>query len=231
MEVNVLINGQLVETAAVPEEHHTDHKVDRRPLLESKKYHVFVCYRDIPYDKLRAKEVVQKLENDFGFICLDHERDFLAGSKVIDNIKYGIMNSEKVVSLLSNEGLDSGYLGLETEMAYKEAIDRRENLLIPVLLDDFEIPEELKLLTYIDARKEINETIWWPKLIAAIEAKAELSFFKGRKEEERKDKSEHRPTNHLQQLCSLGTTFICTQCSIKKSSNYIPNELASMDAA
>ncbi|KAL3842916.1 hypothetical protein ACJMK2_020891, partial [Sinanodonta woodiana] len=171
MEVNVVINGQLVENAAITDELHTDHKVDRRPLSENKNYHVFFCYRDVPNDKQWVKETVKKLENEFGFICCDHERDFLAGTKVIANIKYGIKNSEKVVCVLSKEGLDSEYLRLETEMAHKESIDKRDNLLIPVLLDDCEIPEELKLLTYIDARKEISETTWWPKLIAAIEAK------------------------------------------------------------
>ncbi|KAL3842910.1 hypothetical protein ACJMK2_020885 [Sinanodonta woodiana] len=227
MEVDVVINGQLTENAAITEEHVTDHKVDRRPLSKNKTYHVFVCYRDITNDKLWAKEVVKKLENDLGFICLDHERDFLAGSKVIDNIKYGIMNSEKVVCVLSKEGLESEYLKFETELAHKESMDKRENLLIPVLLDVCEIPEELKLLTYIDARKEISETTWWPKLVAAIEAKAKFSFFKGIKEEETSDNSENK---YCQQLCSLETTFSCTQCSVQSTSKYIPKELVSMNA-
>ncbi|KAL3842914.1 hypothetical protein ACJMK2_020889 [Sinanodonta woodiana] len=230
MEVDVVINGELAEKAAATDEHQRDHNVDRRPLSNNKIYHVFFCYRDIPNDKLWVKETVNKLENEFGFICCDHERDFLAGTKVIANIKFGIKNSEKVVCVLSKEGLDSEYLRLETEMAHKEGIDKRENLLIPVVLDDCEIPDELKLLTYIDARKEISEKTWWPKLIAAIEAKAECSFFKGRKEEETKEKSENQPRYHFQKLCSLQTTFICTQCSVQSTSKYIPQELASMEA-
>ncbi|KAL3842909.1 hypothetical protein ACJMK2_020884 [Sinanodonta woodiana] len=156
---------------------------------------------------------------------------FLAGTKVIANIKYGIKNSEKVVCVLSKEGLASEYLRLETEMAHKEGIDKRENLLIPVFLDNCEIPEELKLLTYIDARKEISETTWWPKLIAAIEAKEEYSFFKGRKEEETQYKSGTQPTYQIKKLGSLETTFSCTKCSVESTSKYIPWELASMDAA
>ncbi|KAL3842886.1 hypothetical protein ACJMK2_020861 [Sinanodonta woodiana] len=229
MEVDVVINGELTINAAVTDVHQRDRKVDRRPLSRKMTYHVFFCYRDIPNDKLWVKETVEKLENDFGYICCDHERDFLAGTKVFSNIKFGIKNSEKVVCVLSKEGLDSGYLGFETELAHKESIDRRENLLIPVLLDDCEIPDELKLLTYIDARKEISEKTWWPKLIAAIEAKAECSFFKGRKEEETKEKSEKQPTYHFQKLCSVATTFICTQCSVQSTSKYIPMELASME--
>ncbi|KAL3842897.1 hypothetical protein ACJMK2_020872, partial [Sinanodonta woodiana] len=171
MEVDVVINGELTINAAVTDVHQRDRKVDRRPLSMKMTYHVFFCYRDIPNDKLWVKETVEKLENDFGYICCDHERDFLAGTKVFSNIQFGIKNSEKVVCVLSKEGLDSGYLGFETQLAHKESIDRRENLLIPVLLDDCEIPDELKLLTYIDARKEISKKTWWPKLIAAIEAK------------------------------------------------------------
>ncbi|KAL3842906.1 hypothetical protein ACJMK2_020881, partial [Sinanodonta woodiana] len=171
MEVDLVMNGQLAENAAITEEHQRDHKVDRRTLSENKKYHVFFCYRDVPNDKLWVKETVQKLENEFKFICCDHERDFLAGTEVIRNIKYGITNSEKVVCVLSKEGLNSRFLEWETEMALKKSIDNRENLLIPVLLDDCEMPEELKLLTYIDARKDMNETSWLPKLIAAIESK------------------------------------------------------------
>ncbi|KAL3842904.1 hypothetical protein ACJMK2_020879 [Sinanodonta woodiana] len=176
-EVNVVLSGQLAENAAVTEEHQKDHKVDRRTLSENKKYHAFFCYRDVPNDKLWVKEAVKKLENNYGFICCDHERDFLAGTKVISNIKFGIKNSEKVVCVLSKEGLDSEYLRLETEMAHKEGIDKRENVLIPVLLDDCEIPEELKLLTYIDARKANSETTWWPKLVAALEDKGNLMFY------------------------------------------------------
>ncbi|KAL3842913.1 hypothetical protein ACJMK2_020888 [Sinanodonta woodiana] len=228
MEVDVVINGQLTENASVTDEHQRHQKVDRRPLSKNKTYHVFFCYRDIPNDKQWVKEAVNKLENEFGFICCDHERDFLAGTKVFSNIKFGIKNSEKVVCVLSKEGLDSEYLRLETEMAHKEGIDKRENLLIPVVLDDCEIPDELKLLTYIDARKEFSERTWWPKLIAAIEAKAECSFFKGRKEEE-EETTEHQQTYYFQKLCSLETTFNFKQCSVQSTSKYIPKELTSMD--
>ncbi|KAK3587387.1 hypothetical protein CHS0354_028763 [Potamilus streckersoni] len=212
MEVDVIIHGQLTNNAVLRKElQNHDNTTNRRTLSKNKIYHVFFCYRDVPNDKLWVKEAVEKLENDYGFICCDHERDFLPGTKIMDNIKYGIKNSEKVVAVLSKEGLDSEYLRLETEMAHREGIDKRENLLIPVLLENCEIPEELKLLTYIDARKEINERIWWPKLIAAIESK------------------EVQPTFYLYKLCSLETTFSCKQCSIQSTSKYIPTELISKD--
>ncbi|KAL3842918.1 hypothetical protein ACJMK2_020892 [Sinanodonta woodiana] len=67
------------------------------------------------------------------------------------------------------------------------------------------------------------------RIISIRTKPAEYSFFKGRREEEKKDKSENQPTYPFQKLCSLETTFICTQCSVQSTSKYIPKELASMD--
>ncbi|KAK3597602.1 hypothetical protein CHS0354_030146 [Potamilus streckersoni] len=165
MDVHVIID-KIPFNAAV--ENPSRERIPLPP--PGKKFHIFFSYRDVPRDKLWVKKLIDKLETEYGYICCDHERDFLPGTKIMDNIKDGVMNSEKVVVVFSKESIDSYYVSLEAPIAYQQSLEKRKNLLIPVLLDDCDVPEEYKLLTYIDAREGVEETTWWPKLMKSIES-------------------------------------------------------------
>ncbi|KAK3576245.1 hypothetical protein CHS0354_027044 [Potamilus streckersoni] len=116
------------------------------------------------------------------------------------NIRHGITKSAKVFVVLSEYALESGYIRLEIKIAHRFGIDKNKNLLIPVLLAECDIPDELMILTYIDAREGVDEETWWPKLLSAVEA------------------NEQGSTPLLTELGWIGNRKTCTNCSIEPSS-------------
>ncbi|KAL3842185.1 hypothetical protein ACJMK2_020227 [Sinanodonta woodiana] len=200
MEVNVIIDELPRDIAVV---HQTKEKM---PLPPGKKYHIFFSYRDVERDKCWVKRLIDKLETEYGYTCCDHERDFLPGTHIMVNIKYGVKNSEKVVVVFSKEAMESHYVSLEAAIAYKLGLETRKNILIPVLLDDCVVPEEYLLMTYIDAREGVEEATWLPKLLKALESTVDKTFA-------------------VKHLCSVETSYSYLQGSLQKSSKYLPTEL------
>ncbi|KAK3597601.1 hypothetical protein CHS0354_030145 [Potamilus streckersoni] len=213
MDVNVTIDEPLLDNV-----HSSRQTVSLPP---GKKFHIYFAYRDVLKDKLWVKRVVKKLETEYGYICCDHERDFLPGTKIMDNIKDGVMNSEKVVVVFSKEAIDSYYVLLEAAMAYQQSIENRKNLLIPVLLDDCAVPKEYMLLTYIDATKEVEETTWWHKLMKSIKSTEQASRSPFQVEGNNVAAGK---TFAITQLCSIETKYSFIRCSMQ-TNKYIPKEL------
>ncbi|KAK3597598.1 hypothetical protein CHS0354_030142 [Potamilus streckersoni] len=216
MDVHVIIDELPLNTTV------DNPSMGQKPLPPDKKFHIFFSYTDVPSDKRWVKAVISKLETEYSYICCDHERDFLPGTKIMANIKDGVKNSEKVVVVFSKEALESHYVLLEAEMAHKLCLQRRKNLLIPVLLDDCDVPEEFMLLTYIDARDGVEETTWWPRLLKSIESTGESSRSPFHIQEK---SAAADPTFAVSQLCSIETKYRCLRCSIQAVSKYVPAEL------
>ncbi|KAK3597597.1 hypothetical protein CHS0354_030141 [Potamilus streckersoni] len=222
MEVEVIIDELPRDTAV---KHRTKETI---PLSPDKKFHIFFAYRDIERDKFWVKSVIDKFEKEYGYTCYDHERDFLPGTKVMDNIKDGVMNSEKVVVVFSKESIDSYYVSLEAEMAYQLSLEKRKNLLIPVLLDDCDVPEEYKLLTYIDAREGVEEITWWPKLMKSLESAKETSrpqYHVKKNSVAGNFKVLGDKTFAVYKICTMETKCNYIQCSMQGDSKYVPAEM------
>ena len=64
-----------------------------------------------------------------------HERDFLPGNTIEDNIVNAIENSRKTILVLSDNFLTSGWCEFELQMARMESVRKRTNLLIAVILE------------------------------------------------------------------------------------------------
>ena len=123
-----------------------------KDLPEGKLYHIFVSYKDCENDRGWVRQLIDIFQSDYKLICCDHAIDFQPGRKIIENIKYAITHSVKTLVMLSEEYNDSYWCQLEIEFALFMNMDMRENLLIPVLKENCEIPDYLKPLTYIDGR-------------------------------------------------------------------------------
>ena len=157
--------ASLEDVSALP-------KVDElpKPLPPGKLYHVFLSYRaagpTTSLDRTWVRNVREKLENEYGYVCCDHERDFIPGWKIVDNITHCIMSSVKTVIVLSEQAVKSPWCSFEAELSLTMNLDMRKRTLIPVIIEQCEVPPHLSSLTYIDGRE--NPDVWWPALIRAI---------------------------------------------------------------
>jgi hypothetical protein len=145
-----------------------------KPLPSNKLYHAFFSYhvlRDGPW----VRRLISKLEDTHGYKCCDHERDFTPGWTILENITQCVMSSVKTVVVMSPESVKSGWCSYEAELSLHMSNDMRRKILIPVMVEDCEIPSHLKPLTYIDARGDAS--VWWPKLLAALDSPGMPSIF------------------------------------------------------
>ncbi|XP_060575435.1 uncharacterized protein LOC132732927 [Ruditapes philippinarum] len=118
-------------------------------LPEGKTKHFFVSYTSL--DKERVHSVIEDVEKRFGLQCVFDERDFQGGKDITVNIREGMMSSLKVLLFLTQNFLESGWCKYETDAAFINSMGCGYSCIVPVLLEECEIPPTLVTLTYIDA--------------------------------------------------------------------------------
>ncbi|VDI21899.1 Hypothetical predicted protein [Mytilus galloprovincialis] len=144
--------------------------VERKELPDGKKFHVFISYSES--DRLWVGTVIQHLQNDYNFKCFEHSADFIPGMKITENIEYAMSNSAKTMFILTEDYNKSYWCQYEVEFAILKLLaEMKENVIIPVLKEECEIPGYLRPFTYINGTGDMN--VWLPKLALAIEAEGQ----------------------------------------------------------
>ncbi|XP_036591584.1 uncharacterized protein LOC118828821 [Trichosurus vulpecula] len=133
------------------------------PLLtDSEAFHFFVSYSSL--DSSWAHKFIRKLETDYSDlrICY-HERDFLPGKNIIENMVDCIQKSQKMLLILSQDFVQSRWCLLEANLSvFRYCIERKP--VIPIMLKPCQVPLHLNHLTYLDA----NDISFYEKVIKAI---------------------------------------------------------------
>ena len=120
------------------------------PKLQSpKECHLFVASSSD--DREQVLKIVEELENQFAIKCLFASRDFQPGKEYRLMIRDGIDTSLKVLLIFTPNFVESPFCQLEAELAYIMSIERKNDCVIPVLLENCEVPATLKPRNYIDA--------------------------------------------------------------------------------
>lgn len=125
--------------------------------LKSLNYDAFISYSH--KDSQWVREVLlPKLESHAFKVCIDF-RDFPGGGGAIRNMEKAVIDSKRVILVLTENYIKSEWGEFENLMARTldpAAIKRK---VIPVLRESCDIPLYLKILTYRDLRSE-DEQQW-----------------------------------------------------------------------
>ncbi|XP_071986247.1 uncharacterized protein [Engystomops pustulosus] len=123
------------------------------PSLEKgHKYHIFISYSS--GDSIWVSGLVNKLENTLPNlkICY-HERDFIPGKTIIDNMVECIQSSQKTVMVLSPDFVRSGWCLFEAKLSiFQDCMLHKA--IVPIMLRPCPIPLQLSHLTYLEADDE-----------------------------------------------------------------------------
>ena len=101
-------------------------------------------------------------------LCI-HERDFEPGKCIEENIVTAIEQSKMVLVVISKNFLNSNWCRFELEMARMHGMERGNNIVIPILMEDVsfeEMPASLRMIvrkhTYIEWKEETgdHEEFW-----------------------------------------------------------------------
>ncbi|OXB83778.1 UNVERIFIED_CONTAM: hypothetical protein H355_002990 [Colinus virginianus] len=150
-------------------------------------FHAFISYSE--RDALWVKnELIPSLEKGEGSIRLcQHERNFIPGKSIVENIINCIEKSYKSIFVLSPNFVQSEWCHYELYFAHHKLFSENSNSLILILLEpipSYVIParyHKLKALmakrTYLEWPKERSKrALFWANLRAAISVKLPRSF-------------------------------------------------------
>ena len=140
-------------------------------------YDAFVAYNN--NDTYFVASILRGiLEDEFNFnICL-HDRDWLGGIDIVDNIQQSIDKSRKVVLIITNAFAKSNWCQFELTMAQHRLFSKdRDNLILVMkekILDCNMTPRlalQLKTQTYIEwDESEMGQKVFWARLKRSLEA-------------------------------------------------------------
>ena len=142
----------------------------------TKIYDAYVSYSGSDYkwvlDTLRVR-----LENhDPPFkLCL-HDRDFVVGAPIEENILNSINQSKRMLMVLSRNFLKSEWCLLEFRAAHRKVLKDRVNYLIIILFDDVdmaEVDDEIKLYMRTNTYLSVSNKWFWEKLVYVLPQKTE----------------------------------------------------------
>lgn len=135
----------------------------------------FLCYAKEDQDVVR--EFSKRLTAEGWIDPWFDEDDILPGQVWRDTVTNGVRNSHAVIIFLSKIALASdGYFHKEIKLALDTAAEKPEGtiFIIPIRLDECEVPEVLKKYQYVDYHgEEAHKQRVYSSLIAALRIRAE----------------------------------------------------------
>ena len=138
-------------------------------------YDAFIVYSSVDEDRLWVHyKLVDQLEKVYGFKLCIHQRDFLGGNNIIDNVEDAINTSRKVVLIISGNFVDSHWCCEEVNMA--ASIDMGKFVLVmfkDIFLRNVDVPTMVRHLletrTYIEWNEnEVAQQLFWRKMRRAL---------------------------------------------------------------
>ncbi len=114
---------------------------------------IFISYshKDKPFAKRLAADL-----RDAGHTVWIDEIKILVGDSLIEKIRDGIDSVDFVAAIISSTSLNSQCVKRELDLASTREIDEKRVIVLPILLDEVELPGFLKGKYYADFREEDN---------------------------------------------------------------------------
>nr|QNL15334.1 toll-like receptor 27.1 [Littorina littorea] len=136
-----------------------------RLLADHFRYDVFVSYtsEDLPW--VRA-HLMPELEGRLGLRLCVHERDFIPGNNIVDNIADCVQSSKKILMVFSRDFVKHQWCQFELTFCLSHAMDYDDALII-VCVDDVVSSE---MTSAMMAVLKITTYIQWEEFADAIEA-------------------------------------------------------------
>ena len=106
-----------------------------------------------------------------GFECCVHYRDFVVGVPFRENTVNSVYKSRKTIAVVSKNFFNSNYSGSEMDYALHRLMERKDDSVVVIKLDDVDrgkLPKELRKRSYIDYPKTVEKDHWERKLVNCL---------------------------------------------------------------
>jgi len=115
---------------------------------------IFISYNNA--DKLFAETLAMNLVQNKHRVWID-KWELSAGDSLIDRIEEAVEGADAILVLLSNNSIESAWCRKELKSGLIRELEERQVIVIPILLDDCEVPLFLRDKLYVDLRKGDND--------------------------------------------------------------------------
>lgn len=115
------------------------------------KARVFISHSSA--DKGFVRRLVQDLEKRSLKVWLD-ERELRPGDSIVQGIEGGLRNTDYMVIVLSKTSVQSRWVRAELDAAMMDRLSGGGTVILPVIIDDCDVPPLLKTLVYADFRHD-----------------------------------------------------------------------------
>ncbi|XP_071118241.1 toll-like receptor 1 [Haliotis cracherodii] len=131
-------------------------------LEDGKEFDAFISYKSSPEDETFVyRTLYPELEKQRGSkLCL-HQRDFVPGETIANNILWAIEKSRRTILVLSPKYMESDFTRFEYQVAHNEMLKQKHKV-IPLLLEDISEQNHLTDRTLTSILKSITY-IEWPR--------------------------------------------------------------------
>ncbi|ELT91593.1 hypothetical protein CAPTEDRAFT_30552, partial [Capitella teleta] len=121
-------------------------------------YDAFMSYEREHSDKVKG--ITGFLEEESGFNCCIHDRDFVSGRRIMDEIDRCLDASRRVLCFLSPTFIKSDYCMLEFKQTHEEDLKRGKKRLVAIMLEpvtEFDeknvvVQKYISTFTYLDIK-------------------------------------------------------------------------------
>ena len=123
------------------------------------------------------------LEEKNALKCCVHYRDFVPGKPFRENMADSVYKSRKTIAVVSRHFFRSKYCHHEMDMALGRLVERGDNSVIVIRLDDVEgrkLPKALKERSYIDYFKSNDKEMWAKQLTHCLKVPIQPSVVQNR---------------------------------------------------
>ena len=137
-------------------------------------YDAFVIFSSQDSDWV-VNTLIPTLEEKHGLKCCIHYRNFTPGVLFRDNVVDSVYKCRKTLAIVSTHFFDSNYCGSELDFALHRLMEKRDDSLVVIKLDEVDkrkLPIELQERSYIDYSKSVEKEAWEKKLVDCLKNKA-----------------------------------------------------------
>ena len=146
-------------------------------------FDAFIIY-STPDEEWVKRTLLPILEEKNALKCCVHYRDFTIGKSFRENMAESVYKSRKTIAVVSHSFFKSKYCNHEMEIALGRLVERGDNSVIVIKLDDVDrrrLPKALKERSYIDYFKSNDKETWAKQLIQScqisVKQKSNLTSF------------------------------------------------------
>ena len=118
--------------------------------------------------------LIPTLEENHGMKCCVHYRDFTPGVTFRKNMVDSVYKCKKTIAVVSTHFFNSKYCGSELDYALHRLMEKRDDSLVVIKIDDVDrrkLPKELQKRSYIDYAKSVEKESWEKKLVDCLSYK------------------------------------------------------------